>query len=926
MGRLGRNIVRAFNSAVDFFVDVVQFIWDEAVMPTLENVFKLLGIEDESFVLVQKSSQLVYDYEGADLVAQANKKAAISMTKEGSSFYAWYMAYTRSVKADITAYYRYAQFGGYIHGLPEMEVRGGDIDFVAVDAALDLALGFAATRLSINTVTPSDEIYFKHLLQSAPYNYVPSNNTLTFTDPYGVSRNDYEIDTITYNASTGKHEIAISRVAEEALFWLEGPSSIVEGDNATYTVRCNRSIPPGGTVTINFGYGGTALSRRYIHVPSVDMSSGDSAIIVVRTDENNESDGNSTIIVSIDSVVNTDATFESVGIHAASSVTTTLADDEGIVLTLASAVVSESQGSLVIPVKLESTTSGPFTANYAMANGTATGGLDFDNTPGVLNFAGNAGEVQNITITINADAPDDNEYFTVYFTACSDPAVDFSMNCLVTITDGSDIFSTPGNATLSDVIIQPGYIREPSIVVTYHADTDPSTNWFYWVYKLSDGTYPDLDDLETILDNMEMLPAVIIKNEQGAVNEDKGSAEYLTSKRMLNILGLNIDALIDGIQVDDNYASVNDVYINFALSPTTEVELVSKGLWISFHTIIVANNLTSTSNEYTATFIEQAINNAIVWSEHEHIEDVPGVLANAGEYHHHIEIVPEIVEQNGEGNDVVVQESGSILHLEHQTAVGFYETLQIHNLNGLSSIRKESFHDIALNKLEDASFTIPVSYYVIDQLSPIEQMKLYEHIMRLDTYAAEIQHLDWYETKSFLNLFSAVLTIINVVTLGQASGPLEVLKQLLFQYIITELVIIIAIKTGNAELAALVGLVAMVAGNGLSGSTIDFASAEGMLAASTNFANNLTAAYDVEIKGIKEELDIINDAAEERLKEHEDAFDTTNPITANFLVALNSVDTTMFPAVKAQYDFDLIFNYDRLIEDYYDLNLRIGVT
>ena len=71
---------------------------------------------------------------------------------------------------------------------------------------------------------------------------------------------------------------------------------------------------------------------------------------------------------------------------------------------------------------------------------------------------------------------------------------------------------------------------------------------------------------------------------------------------------------------------------------------------------------------------------------------------------------------------------------------------------------------------------------------------------------------------------------------------------------------------------------------------------------------------------------MIAEMEEERLEEHEAALKPQSAVDADFLVALKSAETTMFPAIKAQYDFDLIFNYGRLVEDYHDINLRTGVT
>jgi len=665
-------------SAYDYIEDAVREVWDATVWFYVEMPLAIFGIVDEDVIMVNKTSTMVFADNEIDVVNQAAVKAAMSMMETDSSFFPWYAKYTLTTKSQIRAFYRFAEQGRYTHELPTMEIRGGDIDYDAIDAALDDALGFPATRLSVNTTYPSDDIYIKNNLQ-ASHDYLPWANTLTFAA------------------------------------------------DATWIV---------GTIVYNVG-----------------------------TDD-----------------------------------------------------------------------------------------------------------------------------FTVNISHATEPA---------------------------NTITQPGYIKERSMMVTYHADADPSSEWFYWIYVLSDGTYPGIDPEASIISNLEMLPVAILKADGIDINVDKTAAEYKSVKRLLTTLEMSVDDILDNAATNASYGSVQDLFVNFAMCPSSDVEIISKALWLTFHNIIVTNGITSNTGQYNATFKEQNINNAMVWTEHSHTTGVAGVPPNGQEYYHTITVIPFIL--NVQAADVVLT-----IWKKNGTS---HEKIVINHLSGMAVIAKDGYWAMVLNKLGDLQFTIPVSYFILDQLKPTEQMQLYQHILRLDTYAAEIVHLEYYETSEFMILFEFAMIVITIWSLGTASGFIAIIRQLVLQYLVMELVVYLAELTGNAEFAAIVGLVAMIAlGSATGVQAFDMATAEGLLSASTEFANNLTAAYSVETQQLQEDLEDLNRTATERLDAIKEDTPEDSPITAEFLVALNKVDTMMYPAVKAQYDFDLLYNYDRIIKDYYEINLMIGVN
>ena len=119
------------------------------------------------------------------------------------------------------------------------------------------------------------------------------------------------------------------------------------------------------------------------------------------------------------------------------SVTGTITNDDTATLSIADVTVAEG-GGLLFTVSLDNAVQEAFDVNVSFTDGSATGGTDYDNTAVTLNFAGNASETQQFTVTTTNDAlVEGTENFTVSLTA---------MNALVTASD-----TATGTITSDDI-------------------------------------------------------------------------------------------------------------------------------------------------------------------------------------------------------------------------------------------------------------------------------------------------------------------------------------------------------------------------------------------------------------------------------------------------------------------------------------------
>ena len=81
---------------------------------------------------------------------------------------------------------------------------------------------------------------------------------------------------------------------------------------------------------------------------------------------------------------------------------------------------------------------------------------------------------------------------------------------------------------------------------------------------------------------------------------------------------------------------------------------------------------------------------------------------------------------------------------------------------------------------------------------------------------------------------------------------------------------------------------------------------------------NAEIAADI-LKLNEEAADKIKDELENRPGSSAVILDST------FLAAVQSIDTTYFPAIQGQYNYDSVYDYDSLIGNYHDNMLQIGV-
>lgn len=547
-----------------------------------------------------------------------------------------------------------------------------------------------------------------------------------------------------------------------------------------------------------------------------------------------------------------------------------------------------------------------------------------------------------VTIT-NIDATNDNKNTTVTRRtvvtgtksgSISDDTIEVS-NINVTIPKDSETGSTSSTVdttTAYEVVYAATSIPIAAFNPTRHYIIKywyvVASEWYYWIYEENSGTYPTLDNTNYRTTNLDMLPIVTLRNAMVNVNADKDSVVYKQSKEILNYIGLDVDQLIDGISENDQITNVEDAFVHFGINPNDQDPVISKMLYEIFEYSFSDAGLGGVDGSvkgFTATIQEGPFNAAIAWaSQSRTISN--GIIGALNSYHHSI--------------------VGKTLIVQKQEEPEKYVTITMNNMSSITLIDRQGLVGVTAADIGSENFYIPLSIFLVNKLSPIEQTILFNKSLIITIYAAQVQHLEWYETEAFGNFLQIVGIVIFLSTgfdpstfftmAGLFEAGAYMVGMLLLQEILK--------SVDNPFIRALVMLAAAyAAGGGFDKVNFEFVSPMAMLDSVTNFCTALTVVTNSigviigsEMAELKVQQQQFQSKVEAVQAEQEAAkAELYTPFDATYLSALKQVeqvnpylygvDAMMYRARDIQYNFDAMYDYDRLTSDFVSNKLRLGV-
>lgn len=471
-------------------------------------------------------------------------------------------------------------------------------------------------------------------------------------------------------------------------------------------------------------------------------------------------------------------------------------------------------------------------------------------------------------------------------------------------------------------INRPSYTSASYIIVRYY--TDNENEWLYWIYDTTLGTYPQIETRVDNLTNIEMMPIGILRTDSVTVSpESIGEENYNGVVTLVEKLGIPFGELISQIESSPSIDNLEECFLLFAVDPKDESEQISKVLFEMFYPLTQTSSsifnqetdpsqslFDQDSQRFTATFSEQNVNRSLVWNKQEfYFQD--HVIGDVGTYSHYITDIR--------------------LYLVKQVSPTSCVFIVLHNLSAIEFISVQGLHKTKASKLSDDNFSIPLSHFAVNSLSPLEQLQLYPYALRINLYAVDVVYLEAYETEAFFDFVQIVVVVIAIIiayfTYGAGTETwLSFAQAVLTSYAITQAATAIIASLDNDYAKLLVAAIAVGFSIYTGGSDVD--TAQAMLQSVTMFselyANELSLDLQETVDKLQELQQVYGNRIEE-IQELQEAVDNNSGLNVEYLAHLDSPSTTMYKAIQIQYDFSQVYNYDTLVSDYHKNALRIGV-
>lgn len=414
--------------------------------------------------------------------------------------------------------------------------------------------------------------------------------------------------------------------------------------------------------------------------------------------------------------------------------------------------------------------------------------------------------------------------------------------------------TTQSYESFSEVIPYPeGLFLGQDYCVAAYILIDPSGNTVpgehYWHYRIADGTYPELNTTPTYFGELSYLPIIPIRRDNVDMTSDqkKGSELYITSKKLLNKLSIDIDTLAEMLNANPDIAEIDHAYVMFGINVQTQKQESMAYLCDYFDYLADVSIFTQDTYLDTSSSSSRGLFNVasfgfsipdVSLQEHgfniklkyDYITSifVPGNIGKVGF------ITSRTVAQNTSSmfSRLGNAEGSSYIQFRQQVTPTLYKEITVHGLVHTNTIYKS--HAVTRNLFNSQSaddehdteaLLIPVHYGIAKGLSLSVRNKMYYDSCRLVINTYVVTKVKWYQKGIFKIVFVIIAIVIAVYSGGTQSwliglaAAAQAGAMAVIMYVLPTLLIGLAVsyaakllaKAVGGELALLIGAIAVIA-------------------------------------------------------------------------------------------------------------------
>ena len=417
---------------------------------------------------------------------------------------------------------------------------------------------------------------------------------------------------------------------------------------------------------------------------------------------------------------------------------------------------------------------------------------------------------------------------------------------------------------------------------------------YYWTYELNSGSYPSLDALFNAPPTLvgEFYPFAYFRFNKTPLNWNTALPGYITTKKMLNLIGINYDQAITSIQANPDIDNVEQAILMMAVPANTTNQLEQRYLYEFFdrlrlsqdtsgntydlQNILAQLNTNGQADNTSAIVIQDQVFKMSLSNAGIYTRRVGGVIAARGEYNSaYIEKTGQFIITNSEGIDETHTYTLPCHYYRKQISDSMYDEVEIINLRTTYYIY-EGFKTIGDGT--DTFLMIPIDRSLTSQYPIPVKEALYSRSLYYVFNSRMVSDVAWYAQDWFKAALLAVAFVMAVFTLGASldeyavlvstgfltteailwSMAVTMLEGIILSLAVNRLIKVVGPQVGIA-LAIFAAAYALASSSGL---VTDLPFADSMLSVSTNLVKATTAEYQSKITDIQSEYEDMVTAAQ----------------------------------------------------------------
>ncbi len=437
----------------------------------------------------------------------------------------------------------------------------------------------------------------------------------------------------------------------------------------------------------------------------------------------------------------------------------------------------------------------------------------------------------------------------------------------------------------------------------FHAKYTVNGQTKYWMYQNDSGTYPTLDAVftDSPVVSGEYFPFTYFRYNKQSTIADKTTAAYLTSKRMVEHIGIDFDLMAETINENPDIADVEQAMLVFGVPATSTDEMECRYLFDYFDNLFYVMDGTSS---FALGAIQALLNNDAQAKHTIVIKDAQFkmALSNDGIYkrivagsigeigtHNNSYVLTQIGPQFTDpdtGNVSTVTTPFKTHSYRKQIAVGLYEEITVRNLR----MKYFIFEDYTTTGDElDDILLIPIDRAISKEYSIGDKETLYSRSLHCVFNSRVVTKVEWYQT----GLFKAILIIIaatislydggwTLSTILTAAGIQALIVTIIVTIIVGEIFSVafrLFVKAFGADVAMLIAIVAILYGGYQMiqhGSVVGAPFASELLMLSSGLSQAAMSAKMADLMNEAESFKLLAEEKTELLEKAQDLLDNTS--------------------------------------------------